>query len=92
MSARAAWSDVEARLAAQLGVPISYVETLGQPRPRRLTWAAEAEPLGAVVVKARLGDRADEKTEWCATNLPLLGARGYPVPEIVWHGFLGSGW
>jgi aminoglycoside phosphotransferase len=83
---------VEQFLAAELGDSLGEVETLGTPGPRRLTWAAESAQLGRVVVKARYGDRADEKTRWCAANLPRLGARGYPVPEILWHGPLASQW
>jgi hypothetical protein len=70
-----AWPTVERFLAAEVGGSLGPVETLGKPRPRRLTWAAETVRLGHVVVKAR----------WSATNLPRLGARGYPVPEILWH-------
>lgn len=69
----------------QLGV-------LGRPRADRRTWAAEAEGLGELVVKARRGDRADEKTRWSAEHLPLLARRGYPAPEIVWHGSLADDW
>jgi Phosphotransferase enzyme family len=57
-----------------------------------VTWAAEATTLGPLVVKARRGDRADEKTRWAAEHLPLLGARGYPVPTILWHGELDEDW
>ena len=57
-----------------------------------MTWAARTKTLGELVVKARRGDRAYDKTSWCAVHLPLLGARGYPVPAIVWHGLLGGEW
>jgi aminoglycoside phosphotransferase len=57
-----------------------------------MVWSAEAADLGEIVVKARYGDRAGEKTRWCATNMPLLAARGYPAPEILWHGVLGGSW
>jgi aminoglycoside phosphotransferase (APT) family kinase protein len=43
-------------------------------------------------VKARYGDRAYEKTAWCAGRLPLLAARGYPVPAIIWHGMARDQW
>lgn len=86
------WTSVERRITAALGEPVRRVERLGRSRPQRVTWAAEAEGLGALVVKARYGDRADEKTRWCAVHLPLLGARGYPVPEIVWHGVVEDKW
>jgi hypothetical protein len=57
-----------------------------------MTWAARTETVGELVVKARRGGRAYDKTDWCAVHLPLLGARGYPVPAIVWHGLLGDDW
>jgi aminoglycoside phosphotransferase (APT) family kinase protein len=80
------------RLAAELGAPVRKVRLLGEPRPNRMTWAVGAHDLGELVVKARLEDWAGEKTRWCAAHLPLLGRRGYPVPEIVWHGALEEGW
>jgi hypothetical protein len=87
-----AWAAVAARLGAELGEPVRRVRALGHERPRRAVWAAETDGLGELVVKARLGDRADEKTRWCVEHLPLLRARGYPAPEFVWHGFLEAGW
>jgi len=48
--------------------------------------------LGDLVVKIRRGDRAAAKTQWCALNLPLLAARGSPVPSILWHGPLDEEW
>jgi aminoglycoside phosphotransferase (APT) family kinase protein len=44
------------------------------------------------VIKARADERAHAKTTWTAAHLPLLGARGYPVPTIVWHGQLDDRW
>lgn len=46
------------------------------------------------MVKVRDCDdgRAEEKARWCAAHLPALGARGYPVPAIVWHGMISAGW
>ncbi|HVT67455.1 MAG TPA: aminoglycoside phosphotransferase family protein, partial [Trebonia sp.] len=55
----------------------------------RTTWDARGEQTGPLVVKARRGERAREKTQWSADHLPLLGARGYPVPAIIWHGMIG---
>lgn len=57
-----------------------------------MTWAARARQTGAIVVKVRHGDRAYEKTQWCAAHLPALGARGYPVPAILWHGMMSAQW
>jgi hypothetical protein len=65
---------------------------VGPPRPARATWAIETTSLGHLLVKARRGDRADEKTRWCAANLPRLAERGYPVPEILWHDFIVDDW
>jgi Phosphotransferase enzyme family len=57
-----------------------------------MTWAALAPRTGAIVVKIRHGDRAYEKTQWCAAHLPALEARGYPVPAILWHGMISGQW
>jgi Ser/Thr protein kinase RdoA (MazF antagonist) len=59
-----------------------------------MTWAARAPGAGAIVVKVRASDdgRAEEKARWCAAHLPVLGARGYPVPTILWHGMLSARW
>jgi Phosphotransferase enzyme family len=80
------------RLEAELGRRFRLLADLGRPTPERRTWAAEAEGLGDVVVKARHEDWAEAKTRWAAEHLPLLGRRGYPVPELIWHGSLGDGW
>jgi hypothetical protein len=57
-----------------------------------MTWAARAQSAGPIVVKIRYGDRSDEKTRWCAAHLPALGARGHPVPTILWHGMISAEW
>jgi Ser/Thr protein kinase RdoA (MazF antagonist) len=57
-----------------------------------MTWAAQTGSAGPIVVKVRRGDQADEKTGWCAAHLPALGARGYPVPVILWHGLISADW
>ena len=92
MDEHPAWAAVAARLEAELGEPVRNVGVLGRPRPGRALWAAESDGRGALVVKARRGELADVGTRWCAACLPLLGARGYPVPEILWHGFLDLEW
>jgi aminoglycoside phosphotransferase (APT) family kinase protein len=92
MGEPAAPSVVEPLLAHALGEVVRCGAGLGQDRADRVTWAAEATTLGPLVVKARRGDRVDEKTRWAAEHLPLLGARGYPAPEIVWHGELDEEW
>lgn len=86
------WTPIGPLLERELGEAVYGARRLTPPRVARATWAARTRGAGKVVVKVRHGDRADEKTRWCATMLPLLGARGYPVPEFVWHGALGGGW
>jgi len=63
-------------IAWELGEPVYDARPLTPPS--RMTWAARAQRTGAIVVKARYGDRADEKTQWCAVHRPALGARGMP--------------
>lgn len=92
MTEMLAWPTIAARLAGELGEPLRAASRLGRPRPSRATWAVETLQFGKLVVKVRCGDRAYEKTQWCAANLPRLGARGYPVPEIIWHGLLDARW
>ena len=87
-----AWDEVAARLARALGEPVRGGLPLTPGWSSRTTWAAHGERAGSLVVKARCGDRADEKTAWCAARLPLLAARGYPVPSIVWHGMVRDDW
>jgi len=81
-----------ARIERGLGEPVYDARRLTPPKVSRATWAVRTLGAGELIVKVRHGDRADEKTRWCADRLPLLGARGYPVPEFVWHGPLGGDW
>ena len=69
-------------------------EPLTPVRLSRMTWAARAQETGTIVVKVKESDdgRADEKAQWCAAHLPALGARGYPVPTILWHGMVSAQW
>ena len=87
-----AWDDVAARLACVLGEPVSGGPPLTPGWSSRMTWAAHGERTGSLVVKARRGECAYEKTAWCAARLPLLGARGYPVPAIIRHGMARDQW
>jgi hypothetical protein len=87
-----AWHEIAARLARVLGEPVRGGLPLTPGWSSRTTWAAHGERAGPLVVKARCGDRAYEKTAWCAARLPLLAARGYPVPAIVWHGMVRDDW
>src|SRR5919204_6607410 len=86
------WESLERRVSAALGTRLRGGMRLGKPRPRRATWAAASENGEELIVKARRGDFADEQIPWTARHLPQLGARGYPVPEIVWHGPLDGEW
>jgi aminoglycoside phosphotransferase (APT) family kinase protein len=87
------WADVRALVERGLGEAVSAGQPLTQARPA-LTWAASAAVAGPVVVKVRAADegRAAGKAAFCAAQLPVLGARGYPVPVILWQGPLGAGW
>jgi Ser/Thr protein kinase RdoA (MazF antagonist) len=87
-----AWREVQLLVARELGEPVSGAGPLVPARQSGMTWAARAQRTGAIVVKVRHGDRAYEKTQWCAAYLPALGVRGYPVPAILWHGMISSEW
>lgn len=87
-----AWADIRVLVASELGEPVHDAQPLTPARRSRMTWAARTPTSGPVVVKARHGDSACEKTRWCAEHLPALGARGYPVPAILWHGMIGAEW
>lgn len=87
-----AWDEVASRLADALGEPVSGGGPLTPGWSSRTTWAAHGQRTGPLVVKARHGDRAYSKTAWSAARLPLLAARGYPVPAIIWHGMIGDDW
>jgi Phosphotransferase enzyme family len=87
-----AWDEVAARLAGVLDEPVRGGLPVTPGWSTRTTWAAHGERAGSLVVKARYGDRAGEKTAWCAARLPLLAARGYPVPAIIWHGMIRDQW
>ena len=75
-----AWREVHTLITRELGEPVRDVRPLTPARRSEMTWAAQAQGTGQIVVKARCGDRAEAKTRWCAAHLPALGARGYPVP------------
>jgi hypothetical protein len=92
MTGRPTWREVQLLVARELGEPVSGAEPLVPARRSGMTWAARAQRTGAIVVKIRHGDRAYEKTRWCAAHLPVLGARGYPVPAILWHGMISAQW
>jgi Ser/Thr protein kinase RdoA (MazF antagonist) len=87
-----AWHEIRMLAARELDDPVHDARPLTPPRTSRMTWAARAQRTGPIVVKARRGDYAPEKTQWCAKYLPVLGARGYPVPAILWHGMISAEW
>jgi aminoglycoside phosphotransferase (APT) family kinase protein len=87
-----AWRQVRLLVARELGEPVSGAGPLVPARQSGMTWAARAQRTGPIVVKVRHRDRAEEKTRWSVTHLPALGARGYPVPAILWHGMISSQW
>src|SRR5579862_1698199 len=91
-SAMPAWGEVRLRVARELGKAVDGGEPLVPVRRAGMTWAARAGRSSAIVVKVRHGDRAQEKTQWCAEHLPALAARGYPVPAILWHGMISPQW
>jgi aminoglycoside phosphotransferase (APT) family kinase protein len=86
------WRDVQPLVSRALGEPVSGAGPLVPARRSGITWAARAPRAGAIVVKLRAGERAQEKTQWSAAHLPALGARGYPVPVIFWHGMISAQW
>ena len=87
-----AWREVSPLVARELGERVYGTEPLVPERRSGMTWAAWAQRTGPIVVKVRHGDRPQEKTQWCAAHLPTLGARGYPVPVILWHGMISAQW
>jgi aminoglycoside phosphotransferase (APT) family kinase protein len=92
MTAALAWDEVAALLARVLDEPVDGGLPLTPGWSSRTTWAAHGGRAGPLVVKARCGERPYEKTAWCAARLPLLAARGYPVPAIIWHGMVRDDW
>jgi len=87
------WPEIGTLVARVLDTRLYDAQPLTPPRPS-MTWAARADGIGPIVVKIRSGEdgRAEAKTRWCAAHLPTLGARGYPVPAILWHGAVHADW
>jgi hypothetical protein len=85
------WARAAARVGPELGQRLRCLGSIGRMQPDRHTWLAQAGP-GQVVVKARAHAFAAERAGWAARALPLLADRGFPVPEIVWHGPLDERW
>jgi hypothetical protein len=88
------WREVRLLVAKKLGERVDDARPLTPVRLSRMTWAARAQRTGAIVVKVKDSDdgRADQKAQWCAEHLPVLGGRGYPVPRILWHGAIDARW
>jgi hypothetical protein len=89
-----AWREVRPLVARELGERVCESRPLAPAKWSRMTWAARTQGTGEIVVKVRESDdgRAEEKAQWCAAHLPALGARGYPVPTILWHGMISAEW
>jgi aminoglycoside phosphotransferase (APT) family kinase protein len=89
-----AWPEVRLLVGRELGERVDGAGPLTPVRLTRMTWAARGHGTGPIVVKVRDSDegRAEEKAQWSAAHLPVLGARGYPVPEILWHGMISAQW
>jgi hypothetical protein len=89
-----AWREVRLLVARELGERVTDGRPIGLVKRSGTAWAARARGSGAVVVKVKESDdgRADAKAQWCAAHLPVLGARGYPVPTILWHGMISEQW
>ncbi len=94
MTGMPAWPEVQRLITRELGERVYDAEPLTPAKRSGMTWAARALGTGAIVVKVRDGEegRADQKAQWCAEHLPALGARGYPVPAILWHGMISPQW
>jgi aminoglycoside phosphotransferase len=87
-----AWDEIAELVGRALGEPVGGGVPMTPGWSSRTTWAAHGERSGPLVVKARHGDGAHQKTAWSAARLPLLAARGYPVPTIIWHGPARDQW
>ena len=85
------WAPAAARIHSALGWQLRPLGSLGRARPDQHVWLAQAER-GQVVVKASSHRFAAERAGWAARALPELGARGYPVPPVMWHGPLDERW
>src|SRR5439155_19918116 len=60
-------------------------------REDRRSWLARGQP-GTVVVKALANPFVRQRAAWAVRALSVLGGRGYPVPETLWHGELDDDW
>jgi hypothetical protein len=85
------WARAAEQVRRARGWSLRPLARLGRPRAERRTWLAEGAA-GTVVVKASANQFAAARAAWVAEALSLLAARGYPVPEVLWHGRLGARW
>jgi hypothetical protein len=85
------WDRAAARIGSALGWRLRCLGRMGRVHGDRCTWLAQAEP-GQVVVKAKAHGLTAEWAAWAGVALPVLAGRGYPVPEIIWHGPLDERW
>jgi Phosphotransferase enzyme family len=85
------WTRAALRIERARGWALRPVVRLGRPRVGRRTWLAEGAA-GTVIVKANANPFAAARAAWVVEALSVLAARGYPVPEILWHGTLDARW
>ena len=85
------WDRAAARIGSALGWQLRCLGSMGRVHGDRCTWLAQAGP-GQVVVKAKAHGLTAEWAAWAGVALPVLAGRGYPVPEIIWHGPLDERW
>jgi hypothetical protein len=85
------WQRAATRIRAATGWSLSLLGRAGSVADDRRTWLAQAG-FGPAVVKAVASPFAGERAVWAAAALPVLAGRGYPVPDVVWHGRLDERW
>jgi Ser/Thr protein kinase RdoA (MazF antagonist) len=85
------WVSAASRIGAARGWSLTLLKRLGGSREDRHTWLAQGEP-GTVIVKALANPFASARSEWAAEARSALAGRGYPVPEVIWHGRLDDRW
>jgi hypothetical protein len=86
------WHRAATRIASATGWSVTRLGRVGQvAADDRWTWLAEAD-FGPAVVKAIANPFAGERAAWATAALPALSSRGYPVPDVVWHGRLDERW
>jgi hypothetical protein len=72
-------------LSSVLASELPHRESTGGLEASFEDFVHELKDLGGLGLVFRNGDRAAERAQWCALNLPRLAARRLPVPSIVWR-------